>query len=163
MPHLAHVLALEPDHVLAHFHLARCLRSLGRLEEARGLLTQAMSLQPGFAPPYFLMAEWDEASRGVAAARAALEEGLRALPMHEPLHAALLQLDLRHHLLAQAATDAWAALRVLPKGGEGHWHALVASFLFQEGHPDQGRMLLGMGLASFPRHPLLQRLRDLEG
>lgn len=163
LPLFERILALEPGHVLALDRLARCHRALGRPAEARGLLRRAIETQPRFAPPYVVLAELEEAEGGPAAARAILLQGLQALPLHEPLHLALVQLDLRHHQEAQAAADAWAALRALPTGGGGHWHALVASFLLREGHPDQGRAVLRLGLEAFPEHELLRSLGDLAG
>lgn len=155
------VLRSQPDHALSLQRLALSLLALGKADEGRRHLENALAANPQFGPAHFALAELEEASGRVEAARQALQRGLRILPDHERMHFALVQLDLRHQLEAQAASDAWASMAALPKGGGGHWHALVAGFLLKSGHGGEGRAILEGGLALFPDHPGLQRLRAL--
>ncbi|HEX9081519.1 MAG TPA: glycosyltransferase [Holophagaceae bacterium] len=155
------VLKYHPDHALSLQRLAISLLELRRADEARRHLETALATNPQFGPAHFAVALVEETTGRIPEARAALQRGLQQLPDHERMHFALIQLDLRHHLEAQAASDAWASLSVLPRGGGGHWHALVAAFLLKEGHGDQGRAVLRQGLSLFPEHPGLKRLLTL--
>ena len=155
------VLGTKPDHALALNHLITSLQALGRTEEARRHLLGILAAGTPFGPPYFSLAELEEKEGRIGEARNALLNGLKALPDHERMHFALVQLDLRHQMEAQAASDAWAALAVLPKGGGGHWQALVAGFLLKSGNNQEGRAIVEAGLARFPEHPGLQRLKAL--
>ena len=155
------VLRNQPDHPLALNRLAISLQTLGRSDEARLHLDEAQRVNAQFGPAYFALAELEEKCERIPEARDALLAGLKALPDHERMHFALIQLDLRHQMEAQAASDAWAALAALPKGGGGYWQALVAGFLLKTGNGKEGRAILDEGLARFPEHPGLQRLKAL--
>ncbi len=161
LPCFQAVLDTQADHPLALQRLALSLLALGRADEGRRHLESALAANPQFGPAHFALAELEENAGQVEAARRALQQGLRILPDHERMHFALIQLDLRHGLEAQAVSDAWAALGALPRGGGGHWHALVAGFLLKSGHGAEGQAILGGGLNAFPDHPALQRLRAL--
>jgi tetratricopeptide (TPR) repeat protein len=91
-------------------------------------------------------------------ARDHLKKGLEANPRDPALHDQRIALDLQEGQPAQAAADAWDSLRVLPTGGSGHWHALVAAFLLQAGQERQGRAVLDQGLSLHPAHEGLRRL-----
>ncbi|MDP1830860.1 MAG: glycosyltransferase [Geothrix sp.] len=91
-------------------------------------------------------------------ARANLLQGLQSGPRDEALRNQLIALDLHCQQPAQAAADAWEALKALPSGGDGHWHALVAAFLMQAGQLQQGRAVLDLGLRLHPAHEGLLRL-----
>ncbi len=155
------VLRTQPDHALALQRLAVSLLALKRPDEARRRLASALASNAQFGPAYFALALLEEQEGRLEEARQVLMRGLGALPDHERMHFALIQLDLRHQLEAQAASDAWSALRVLPKGGGGYWHALVAGFLLKSGHMNEGRAMLEGALAVFPDHPNLLRLKAL--
>jgi len=96
-------------------------------------------------------------------ARARLLKGLEATPQDAALRDQLIALDLQEDQPARAAADAWEALRVLPDGGAGHWHALVAAFLMQAGQTPQGRAVLDQGLQRHPAHEGLRRLAGMDG
>lgn len=87
-----------------------------------------------------------------------LRRAIQADPFDGPAREQLIALELQHGQQAQAAADAWEALRVLPEGGQGHWHALVAAFLLNAGQARQGAAVIEMGLRAFPAHEGLLHL-----
>jgi len=95
-------------------------------------------------------------------ARAHLIKSLETKPRDRATRDQLIALDLQNGQPARAAADAWEALRALPEGGEGHWHALVAAFLMQGGQVQQGRTVLEQGLKLHPFHEGLRRLARTE-
>jgi hypothetical protein len=93
-----------------------------------------------------------------AQARDAFLAAIGRQPLDPRLRQGLVDLDLRHHLAAQAAADAMEALRALPGEGGGQWHALAAGFLLDAGHAGPGQAVLDLGRAAFPEHAGLRAL-----
>jgi len=153
LDHLGRVLAAQPDHPLALCRLPRSLAALGRRDEARAGLAKAMAACPQDPAPCLELGRLEEQEGRVQPAREALCAAAARRPQDPLLRQALVELDLRHRLEAQAAADAMEALRALPGQGGGHWHALAAGFLLRSGHAGPGRAVLDLGLASFPGHP----------
>jgi tetratricopeptide (TPR) repeat protein len=150
---LQEVLRIEPGHPLALCRLPLSLAALGRGEEGRPYLARAMRSHPEDPVPHVVLAEIEERGGRLPQAREALLAAIARDPMAARLRQGLVELDLRHGLEAQAAADALEALRALPGQGEGHWHALAASFLLRSGHARPGKAVLDLGLAAFPEHP----------
>jgi tetratricopeptide (TPR) repeat protein len=155
---LLKVLKAEPGHPMAVQRLLASLYALGRAEEARPHLDRARAAHPQDPLPWLLLGELEERCGRLPEARVALQGAVERSPGEPGLRQALIQLDLRLGLEAQAAADALEALRVLPDQGAGHWHALAAGYLLKCGHVQPGRAVLDLGLRNFPEHVGLVRL-----
>lgn len=158
LPHLQRVLKSQPDNPLALWRLALSLVVLGRGEEARPHLARAMAAHPDDQMPYLVLCDLEQGAGRLAEARAALRSAIARHDQDPRLRQALIEMDLRHQMHAQAAADAMEALRALPDQGGGQWHALAAGFLLQSGHRRPGKAVLDLGLAAFPDHEGLRRL-----
>jgi SAM-dependent methyltransferase len=108
--------------------------------------------------PLLNRCDLEEQAGRPAKAREALRAAVERQPLDPRLRQALVDLDLRHQMVAQAAADAMEALRALPGQGGGQWHALAAGFLLKSGHAKPGRAVLDLGLAAFPEHQALRAL-----
>ena len=136
---------------LAHIHF-------DRHEEALPHLQRLLKEHPGHPLASRQLPQSLAALGRMDEARASLLKALKRAPEEEALHVQMIAFDLQFGQQAQAAADAWAAIRALPEGGGGHWHALVAAFLLQAGQDQQGRAVLDQGLRLHPTHEGLQRL-----
>jgi tetratricopeptide (TPR) repeat protein len=152
------VLRAEPDHLPALCRLAISLEALGRGEEGRNSLDRAAAAHPESPMPFLVRCDLEERAGRPAQAREALRAAVERQPLDLRLRQALVDLDLRHQLIAQAAADAMEALRALPGQGGGQWHALAAGFLLKSGHDRPGRAVLDLGLSAFPEHEALRAL-----
>lgn len=136
---------------LAHLHAERW-------SEAVPILQRLLREQPGHP---LALRHLARALAGLGRAEEAmtwLREQVLLHPRDESLRDQLIALDLQQEQHARAAADAWEALRALPSGGGGHWHALVAAFLMNAGQTAQGGAVIALGLQAFPGHEGLQRL-----
>ncbi len=161
LPYLEELLDRWPDHAQGLARRAVSQAALGRLEEARRSLQAAIRSQPGFIVPYVNLAELEGQGGRYDAARAALAAGLAVCPKDPQLLHALIQLGTSHGDLDRAVQDAWTAIQRCPEGGQGAWHRLVAIHLFQQGARTRALEVLELGLAAFPGHEDLLRLRAL--
>jgi len=152
LPLLAQVLQDDPGHLTALCRQATSAAALGRAEDARSDLARAMAAHPGDPMPCLVLGDLEERAGRPAEARAALGAAIERQRSAPQLRQALIELDLRLQLQAQAAADAMEALRALPGQGGGHWHALAAGFLLKSGHVRPGKAVLDLGLAAFPEH-----------
>lgn len=136
---------------LAHLHAERW-------SEALPILQHLLRGQPGHP---LAMRHLARALAGLGRTEEAvawLREQILLHPRDTSLRDQLIALDLQQEQHARAAADAWEALRALPSGGGGHWHALVAAFLMSAGQATQGGAVLRAGLQAFPDHEGLRRL-----
>lgn len=161
MPYLKRVLLSSPRHPLALTRLPISLAQTGHAAEALKMLERAIRLQPSLPAPRMAKAEIQIDLGQNAEALATLNEGIAACPKDPALRVALIKLDLRLGQEAQAALDAWDALKNIPRGGQGHWHALVAGFLLNSGETAKGRRVLEQGLKLHPTHASLLRLWEV--
>lgn len=161
MPYLKRVLLSSPKHPLALMRLPISLAQTGHAAEALKMLERAIRLQPSLPAPRMVKAGIQTDLGQHAEALATLKEGIAACPKDPALRVALIKLDLRLGQEAQAALDAWDALKNIPRGGEGHWHALVAGFLLNSGETAKGRRVLEQGLKLHPTHASLLRLWEV--
>jgi tetratricopeptide (TPR) repeat protein len=152
------VLRAEPDHLLALCRLAVSLEALGRGQEGRDSLDRAAAAHPESPMPLQDRCDLEELAGRPAQAREALRAAVERQPLDPRLRQGLVDLDLRHQMIAQAASDAMEALRVLPGLGGGHWHSLAAAFRLKSGHTRPGRAVLDLGLAAFPENEALRAL-----
>jgi len=161
VPLLQKVLTAEPRHRLALALLPQLLLQAGLRPEAIKAFRQALSIQPDVTDLHLGLAGALVESGKSAEAVETLRAALSLFPKHPALWDRLLQLRLAEGQQAQAAAEAWEALRALPGGGGGHWHALVAGFLMRAGQVPQAHAILDLGLKLHPSHEGLQRLRGL--
>lgn len=161
VPLLQKVLTAEPRHRLALVLLPRLQLQAGQLPESILAFRWALQILPDVADLPLGLAEALAAAGRSGEAIETLRAALGAFPKQPALWDRLLQLRLAEGQQAQAAAEAWEALRALPEGGGGHWHALVAGFLMQAGQVPQARAILDLGLKLHPSHEGLQRLRGL--
>lgn len=162
VPLLQKVLSAEPRHRLALVLLPQLLLQAGLLPEAIKAFRRALPIHPDVADLHLGLAKALSESGKSAEAVEALRTALGHFPKLAPLWERLIQLRLAEGQQAQATAEAWEALRALPEGGGGHWHALVAGFLMQAGQIPQARAILDLGLKLHPSHEGLQRLRGLD-
>ena len=161
IPPLKKVLATDPAHALALSRLPISYAMLGKVEEARSLLEKAIRKHPSIPAIRLALAETLLSHGLPGEAQAVFKAGVQACPTDPILWERLVKLDLQLDQQAQAAADAWAALRVIPGCGGGLWHALVAGFLLRSGETAKGRAVLEQGLSRHPHHEGLVRLRTL--
>lgn len=126
--------------------------------EALSVLQQLLRTHPGHPLATRQLPRVLSALGRTEEAGARLREGIQKHPADGTLRDQLIALDLQLGQHARAAADAWEALRALPNGGGGHWHALVAAFLMNAGQAAQGKAVLDLGLRTFPDHEGLRRL-----
>lgn len=162
VPLLQKVLSAEPRHRLALVLLPQLLLQAGQLPESIKAFRHALPIHPDVADLHLGLARALAESGKSAEAVEALRTALGLFPKLPALWDRLLQLRLAEGQQAQAAAEAWEALRALPDGGGGHWHALVAGFLLQAGQVPQARAIQDLGLKLHPSHEGLQRLRGLD-
>jgi tetratricopeptide (TPR) repeat protein len=162
VPLLKKVLTAEPRHRLALVLLPQLLLQAGLLPESIKAFRQALPIHPDVADLHLGLAGALVESGKSAEAVETLRAALGLFPKLTPLWERLIQLRLAEGQQAQATAEAWEALRALPEGGGGHWHALVAGFLLQAGQAPQARAILELGLRLHPSHEGLRRLRDLD-
>jgi tetratricopeptide (TPR) repeat protein len=86
---LEKAVAREPDNGVFHFRFGQVLEELGETERAVGEFRAAIAQGPQFVPAYLSLAKLLEKSGRPAAARQVLEAGLRKVPGHPRLLAAL--------------------------------------------------------------------------
>ena len=122
---------------------------------------RAMEADPRDIAPFQEAARRFESAGDSATARRLLEAGLDQNPGSAPLWEALVDLSLARGDLQAAAKDAWDALGQVPDGGGGEWHLRVARALLAGGVRNEARLVLERGLARFPDHGGLQRLRAI--
>lgn len=161
IPHLKRVLLGNPKHPLALSRLPLSLAQTGRPEEALRILERTIRAHPALATPRKVMAEIQLTLGKIPEGEATLKQGIAACPMEPTLRERLIKLELQLGHEAQAVLDAWSALRAIPQGGGGHWHALVAGFLLKSGETAKGRTILEEGLNLHPAHTGLARLREV--
>ena len=143
--------------------LARALGLAGHPGEAQGALAQALRTNPRQPALWLGLAEAHLADGQADAAREALRQAITACPEDEPLRDRLIALDLQAGQEQQAVLSAWTALRAIPHGGRGRWHALVAGFLLSQGETAKGRLILEDGLRRFPGQTQLEGLAKTAG
>lgn len=158
--YLQTILKAHPDHAFALNQLAISLTSMGRIGESLAALEKAIALEPGFTTSYLSQAEILGQLGRFEEAREALRKGIAFNPEEERLRQILVTLDIQHEREVMAVSDAWEAIRAIPSGGGGHWHALVAAYLLDAGQVAHARSVLKLGLLAFPKHERLQQLSD---
>lgn len=161
IPLLKRVLLRDPKHPLALSRLPVSLAQTGRPEEAQRMLERTIRQQPSLAAPRKVLAEIQLTMGQTSSGQATLKQAIAACPMEPTLRERLIKLELQLGQEAQATLDAWSALRAIPHGGGGHWHALVAGFLLKSGETAKGRTILEQGLNLHPAHTGLVRLREV--
>ncbi|BDU75219.1 glycosyltransferase family 2 protein [Mesoterricola sediminis] len=154
-------LARHPDSAPGVAGRAVSLERLGRGAEARALLEACVQAHPAFATPWLDLADLHARAGDPVAARAVLERALAGAPGDPDLRARLVRLGLETGDPNQAVLDAWEALRACPRGGEGTWHLLVGVQLLRQGARAEARQILEQGLAAFPGHPDLLRVKEM--
>lgn len=158
---LNRILAADPKHPFALCSLSLAFAAMGRSKEALEAVDRALRHHPTLPTAWLALAEVRKSMGQHPEARTALKQGIEICPKDPALRTKQVQLDLQMGLNEQAVADAWAALLVIPRCGEGQWHALVASDLLKLGHSAEGKMVLDLGLKSFPNHPVLNRLKAM--
>lgn len=159
IPHLKKVLLQNPKHPLALTRLPISLAQTGRPAEAQKMLERAIRMFPALPAPRRAMAEIQLALGQVSEGQATLKAAIAACATDPSLREKSIKLELQLGHDAQAALQAWAALKAIPHGGGGHWHALVAGFLLKSGEAEKGRAVLNQGLGLYPTHSGLVGLR----
>ncbi len=154
------ILKKHPNHTLALNQVPISLAFLGRIDESLAALEKAIALEPGFTTSYLTLAEILGQLGRFDEARDALRRGIAFNPEEERLRQILVTLDIQHGREAMAVSDAWEAIRAIPSGGRGHWHALVAAYFLNDGKAAHARSVLNLGLLAFPGHERLQHLSD---
>lgn len=141
---------------LAHLHAEHWTEALSQLEQLQKAVPDHPLVLRQMPRALAALGRNDEALER-------LRQAIRGNPSDESLREQLIALDLQAGQQAQAAADAWEALRAFPGGGRGHWHALVAAFLMNAGQSSQGTAVVEMGLRAFPAHEGLLRLSRAAG
>ena len=161
IPFLQQVLLDRPTHLLATTRLAVSLAQTGQADEAPRLLEPLVHAHPELPAPSLALAEVLLITGRSEEAQSILQQSIQACPRDPGLRECQVKLGLQLGLEAQAARDAWSALAVLPNGGGGLWHALVAGFLLKGGEVTKGRLILEQGLKVYPAHPRLLSLLEI--
>ncbi len=160
LPWFERLLRQLPKHTLGLLHQASCLTALGRVEDARRSLKDAITLQPTLSQAYLNLAELEHRCGQTDIAQAILQLGFQTCAKDRLfLHGAVL-FDLWTQDLTAAMTHAVQALEVYPEGGEGVWHQLKALRLHSQGQVAQALAAVERGLAVRPGDADLLRLRD---
>jgi len=161
IPYFKKVLLGNPKHPLAQTRLAISLAQTGRPKEALKMLERFVHAHPELPAPRLALAEVQLNIGRIEEAQTTLKQSIAVCPRDPGLRERQVKLDLQLGLEAQAALDAWAALAVIPNGGGGIWHALVAGFLMKSGELSKGRLILDQGLKVYPDHARLLNLREI--
>jgi len=136
------------------------LVAVGRPDEAVAAFLAAIEREPSFTLPFLRLSALLRDQGELAEAHAVLEAGLDQNPGDLLLWEALVGLGAATQDLTAAARDAWNALGRFPAGGRGLWHQIVAQSLLRQGAATEARLVLERGLAAFPGHAELLRLRE---
>jgi tetratricopeptide (TPR) repeat protein len=113
---LSRAVELDPGVALPHFHLARVLFTLNRLEEAFRHLEQSLRLNPWHAPSYLVFARALQAGGELEAAEDLLRQGQKVVPDDRGLLNALSDVRLARGNVRGAVSAAEALVRVEPDG-----------------------------------------------
>jgi tetratricopeptide (TPR) repeat protein len=139
---------LDMEHGQAHYHSARMLRELGRLDESRLAIDRALELEPRYAPAHRRSAEWYLQSGDFDAA----ERGFTRVRELEPLwpdgilglaHLALVRDDPQ-----DAADMAREVIAAYPKSS--YAQHLLGSALRDMGHPDEAEAAFALAAGGVP-------------
>jgi hypothetical protein len=122
-------------------------------------LVARMEADPHDVENFLELARVLERAGDFAKARQCLEVALDQNPKEPRLWEALVEQSLARGDAGGAAKDARDALGQLPAAGEGDWHLRVARSCLARGASAEARAWIDAGLAAFPFHAALLRLR----
>lgn len=154
---LRQALALVPGHTGAWQALALLLQAARRPAEAEHCARRLIALAPSQGQGWELLASTLQAQGLQEQALSACREGLSRLPNHARLRYALAQLQREACLFDEAAENYEAALSA-GFSSETFFQNLADAYI-ESGHIDRALEAFDRGLRSFPRSPLLHRLR----
>ncbi len=162
---LRSILAVEPDHADALYHLALLRADFGAFSEAHYLVTSALAAAPGSAAARVLLGRIQIETRSLEAALASFAQALAVHPGYAPAHFARGVALRRLGRLTEALESYASALAAEPAQAEAwcnHGNVLLALGRFDEAlHSfDQGlRHMPDVALLHFNRGNTLNELK----
>lgn len=155
------LLCKEPKHVIAMLHKGLSYKTMGNVNAARQLMTEAIELDPACLQAYGCLAELDFSVNDYDAARQTVLDAINIAASEPILYNLLLKIEMARNNHRQAGCDAMLGLQNCPGKGNNLWYRLAAVYLWETGERETARSILESGLNAFHEDPGLIRLNKM--